>query len=72
MIPQHAIMTSERAHVGDPRVRRPDRVTEAQVREIGEEALIADLEAKPVRNSAADLPPVAADTAPLAYFARTS
>ena len=38
MIPHHsiAIMTSERAHIRDPRVRAlADRIIEAQVREIG-------------------------------------
>jgi uncharacterized protein (DUF305 family) len=47
MIPHHsiAIMTSRRAHISDPRVRKPaDGIIEAQVREIGEmKALIADL-----------------------------
>ncbi|WP_223252484.1 DUF305 domain-containing protein [Paracoccus mutanolyticus] len=51
MIPHHsiAIMTSERAHIRDPRVRAlADRIIEAQVREIGEmKALIADLERNP-------------------------
>jgi uncharacterized protein (DUF305 family) len=39
MISHHsiAIMTSERAHVRDPRVRKPaGGIIEAQVREIGE------------------------------------
>jgi uncharacterized protein (DUF305 family) len=48
MIPHHsiAILTSERAHISDPRVRQlADDIIEAQRREIGEmEALIADLE----------------------------
>ncbi len=60
MIPHHsiAIMTSERAHIRDPRVRLlADRIIEAQVREIGEmEALIADLDRNPVRGDAPDLP----------------
>lgn len=60
MIPHHsiAIMTSERAHIRDPRVRLlADRIIEAQVREIGEmETLIAELERTPVRDDAADLP----------------
>ena len=51
MIPHHsiAIMTSERAHIRDPRVRElADKIIEAQVREIGEmKQLIADLEANP-------------------------
>ncbi len=48
MIPHHsiAILTSRRAHITDPRVRKlADGIIEAQVREIGEmKALIADLE----------------------------
>ena len=48
MIPHHsiAILTSERAHISDPRVRElADEIIEAQRREIAEmEALIADLE----------------------------
>ena len=59
MIPHHsiAIMTSERAHIRDPRVRElADRIIEAQVREIGEmKALIADLERNPTPDSAPDL-----------------
>ncbi len=61
MIPHHsiAIMTSERAHIRDPRVRDlADRIIEAQVREIGEmKQLIADLEATPPPEDAPDLPP---------------
>lgn len=60
MIPHHsiAIMTSERAHIRDPRVRElADKIIEAQVREIGEmKALIADLERKPIPSNAPDLP----------------
>ncbi len=60
MIPHHsiAIMTSERAHIRDPRVRKlADGIIEAQVREIGEmKQLIADLEAHPVADNAPDLP----------------
>ncbi|WP_432653360.1 DUF305 domain-containing protein [Rhizobium leguminosarum] len=60
MIPHHsiAIMTSERAHIRDPRVRKlADGIIEAQVREIGEmKALIADLQAHPVTENAPDLP----------------
>ena len=60
MIPHHsiAIMTSERAHIRDPRVRLlADRIIEAQVREIGEmKALIADLEKNPTPEGAQDLP----------------
>jgi hypothetical protein len=48
MIPHHsiAIMTSERARISDPRVRRlAQEIRDAQVREIAEmKALIADLE----------------------------
>lgn len=48
MIPHHsiAILTSKRAQISDPRVRKlADGIIEAQVREIGEmKALIADLE----------------------------
>lgn len=62
MIPHHsiAIMTSERAHIRDPRVRDlADRIIEAQVREIGEmRGLIADLERSPPPDSAPDLPPL--------------
>ena len=50
MIPHHsiAIMTSRRAHITDPRVRKlADEIVEAQVREIDEmKALIADLQAR--------------------------
>jgi uncharacterized protein (DUF305 family) len=50
MIPHHsiAILTSRRANITDPRVRKlADGIIEAQVREIGEmKALIADLERK--------------------------
>lgn len=64
MIPHHsiAILTSERAHIRDPRVRKlADGIIEAQVREIGEmKQLIADLEANPVQENAPDLAPVAA------------
>ena len=61
MIPHHsiAIMTSERAHIRDPRVRElADGIIEAQVREIAEmKQLIGDLEKNPSRSDAADLPP---------------
>jgi hypothetical protein len=61
MIPHHsiAIMTSERAHIRDPRVRKlADGIIEAQVREIGEmKQLIADLEKHPIAADAPDLPP---------------
>ena len=50
MIPHHsiAIMTSERANIRDPRVRKlADEIIEAQRREIGEmKDLIADLQSK--------------------------
>jgi hypothetical protein len=55
MIPHHsiAIMTSERAQIRDPRVRKlADGIIAAQRREIGEmNALIADLERNPPRNA---------------------
>jgi hypothetical protein len=61
MIPHHsiAIMTSERAHIRDPRVRQlADKIIEAQVREIGEmKQLIADLQRNPPRPDAPDLLP---------------
>ena len=61
MIPHHsiAVLTSERAHIRDPRVRKlADGIIEAQVREIGEmERLIADLEAKPTPANAKELLP---------------
>ena len=50
MIPHHsiAILTSTRAHISDPRVRKlADGIIEAQRREIAEmESLIADLDRK--------------------------
>jgi uncharacterized protein (DUF305 family) len=61
MIPHHsiAIMTSERAHIRDPRVRKlADGIWTAQVKEIGEmKELIADIEKNPTPSSAPDLPP---------------
>lgn len=61
MIPHHsiAILTSERAHIRDPRVRKlADGIIEAQVREIGEmKELIADLEQNPTAAGSPDLPP---------------
>lgn len=61
MIPHHsiAIMTSERAHMKDPRVRAlADQIIEAQVREIGEmKELIADLERNPPSADLPDLQP---------------
>ena len=60
MIPHHsiAIMTSERAHIRDPEVRRlADRIIDAQIREIAEmKQLVARLEAHPVSTNAPDLP----------------
>src|SRR4051794_37495457 len=61
MIPHHsiAVLTSERAHIRDPRVRKlADGIIEAQVREIGEmKQLITDLERNPPAADAPDLPP---------------
>ncbi len=61
MIPHHsiAVMTSDRAHISDRRVRQlADKILEAQVREIDEmKALIAELENYPMSRAAADLPP---------------
>lgn len=61
MIPHHsiAIMTSERAHISDPEVRRlADKIIDAQRREIAEmDRLIARLEANPPQASAPDLAP---------------
>jgi hypothetical protein len=60
MIPHHsiAIMTSERAHIKDPEVRKlADGIIDAQVREIAEmKTMIARLEANPVPAGAPDLP----------------
>ncbi|WP_198147543.1 DUF305 domain-containing protein [Sphingobium chungbukense] len=60
MIPHHsiAIMTSERAHIRDPEVRRlADGIIDAQVREIAQmKEMIARLEAHPVADDAKDLP----------------
>jgi uncharacterized protein (DUF305 family) len=61
MIPHHsiAVMTSERAHIRDPRVRQlADKIIAAQVREIAEmETLIADLQKNPPDPNAPELPP---------------
>lgn len=61
MVPHHsiAIMTSERAHIRDPRVRRlADQIIGAQEREIAEmRDLIAALERNPIAADAPDLPP---------------
>jgi len=60
MIPHHsiAILTSERAHIRDPAVRRlADGIIDAQLREIAQmKALIARIEARPVPANAPDLP----------------
>ena len=60
MIPHHsiAIMTSERANIRDPEVRRlADQIMEAQVREIAEmERHIVRLEAEPPPDDAPVLP----------------
>ena len=60
MIPHHsiAIMTSERARIKDPQVRRlADRIIDAQVREIAEmKRHIARLEARPPLSDAPNLP----------------
>jgi hypothetical protein len=59
MIPHHsiAILTSERAHIRDRRVRElADKIIEAQVREIAEmKTLIDDLERNPPAPGAPDL-----------------
>lgn len=51
MIPHHsiAVMTSDRAHIRDPRVRKlADRILQAQVKEIGEmKGLIEELATAP-------------------------
>lgn len=63
MIPHHsiAVMTSDRARIRDPRVRKlADGILSAQVREIGEmKQLIGDLETHPVPDGAPLLPPSA-------------
>jgi uncharacterized protein (DUF305 family) len=60
MIPHHsiAIMTSERAHMRDPRVRKlADGIIQAQVKEIAEmKELIASLTSNPTPSGAPDLP----------------
>ncbi|MCW5712838.1 DUF305 domain-containing protein [Shinella sp.] len=61
MIPHHsiAIMTSSRAHIKDPRVRKlADGIIEAQVREIKEmKQLIAELQTNPAADGSPDLQP---------------
>ncbi|MEO6092741.1 MAG: DUF305 domain-containing protein, partial [Novosphingobium sp.] len=60
MIPHHsiAIMTSERADIKDPEVRKlADGIIDAQVREIAEmKHMIARLQARPTPTGAPDLP----------------
>jgi Na+/proline symporter len=60
MIPHHsiAIMTSERAHIKDPEVRKlADGIIDAQVREIAQmKRMIARLESHPTPSGAPDLP----------------
>lgn len=67
MIPHHsiAVMTSERARIRDPRVRKlADNILEAQVREIAEmDALIADLERNPPPEDAPRLEPSLSEAA---------
>lgn len=61
MIPHHsiAIMTSRRAHIKDPRVRKlADGIIRTQVQEIGQmKQLLAELDKQPVPSQAPDLPP---------------
>lgn len=63
MIPHHsiAVMTSERAHIRDPRVRQlADGILRTQVTEIREmERLIVDLQRNPVGRGAPDIPALA-------------
>ena len=60
MIPHHsiAIMTSERAHIKDPEVRKlADGIIDAKIREIEQmERMIARLESQPTAANAPDLP----------------
>lgn len=76
MIPHHsiAIMTSERAHIRDPRVRRlADQIIEAQIREIDEmRNLLQAIERNPIPSGAPDLPARSARAEPSgqARFAR--
>jgi len=61
MIPHHsiAVMTSERAHIRDARVRKlADGIIESQLREIGEmKQLISELQRNPPPANAPDLIP---------------
>jgi peptidoglycan/LPS O-acetylase OafA/YrhL len=65
MIPHHsiAVLTSERAHIREPRVRKlADQILHTQVEEIAEmKELIADLEKNPVAADAPRLAPGAAE-----------
>lgn len=65
MIPHHsiAVMTSERAHIRDPRVRKlADGIIATQVREIAEmKGLINDIEKHPLDASAPDLKAISVD-----------
>lgn len=67
MIPHHsiAVLTSSRAHIRDPRVRKlADGIIEAQLREIAEmERLIGDLERRPIPANAPDIAPATARNA---------
>jgi Na+/proline symporter len=60
MIPHHsiAVLTSERAHIKDPEVRKlADGIIDAQVREIAEmKRHIARLQANPTPSNAPDIP----------------
>lgn len=64
MIPHHsiAVLTSENAHIRDPRVRDlADGIIRTQVKEIGEmKALISELKTSPPAATSRDLPPVPA------------
>ena len=68
MIPHHsaAILTSERARMRDPRVRRlADTIIASQEREIAEmKDLIADLKRNPVASNAPLLPPAQTSVSP--------
>jgi hypothetical protein len=68
MIPHHsiAIMTSRRAHIKDPEVRKlADGIIAAQVREIEQmKALIARLADSPPKDNAPDLHPALAEARP--------
>ena len=65
MIPHHsiAVLTSSRAHIRDPRVRKlADGIMETQMQEIAEmRALIADMKANPLPDGAPDLPALRPD-----------